>query len=90
MDRILKPRLSRRNFLHVSAAAGSGAILGLSFNGPAAAATAKVAKDTVNYQGSPKGQARCSACSYFQAPSSCNFVNGQISPTGWCVLFKAK
>ncbi|MEA3080677.1 MAG: hypothetical protein QOD54_345 [Sphingomonadales bacterium] len=87
MDRILRPRVSRRSFLHVSAAAGS-AIIGVGSG--AAAATAKVAKGTVNYQMTPKGQARCGTCSYFQAPSGCNFVNGPISSTGWCMLFKPK
>jgi anaerobic selenocysteine-containing dehydrogenase len=87
MDRILKPRVSRRTFLNAGAAAG-GAIL--AFGSSARAASAKVAKETVNYQPSPRGAAHCSACAYFQAPSSCNFVNGQISPSGWCVLFKPK
>jgi anaerobic selenocysteine-containing dehydrogenase len=87
MDRILKPRVSRRAFLHASAAAG-GAILG--FASTARAATAKVAKETVNYRPAPKGPAHCAACTYFQAPSGCNFVNGPISPSGWCVLFKPK
>lgn len=87
MDRVLKPRVSRRTFLHAGAAAG-GAILGFASTAPAA--TAKVAKETVNYQPSPKGPAHCAACTYFQAPSGCNFVNGPISPSGWCVLFKAK
>lgn len=87
MDRVLKPRVSRRTFLHAGAAAG-GAILG--FASAAAAAAAKVAKETVNYQTGPKGQAHCAACKYFQAPSSCNFVSGPISPSGWCVLFKPK
>ena len=87
MDRILKPRVSRRAFLLAGAAAG-GAILG--FASTARAATAKVAKETVNYQPGPKGPAHCAACTYFQAPSGCNFVNGSISPSGWCVLFKAK
>lgn len=54
------------------------------------AATAKVAKQTVDYQMTPKGQARCGTCSFFQAPSGCNFVNGPISPTGWCMLYKTK
>jgi anaerobic selenocysteine-containing dehydrogenase len=88
MVRVLKSHISRRSFLHAGAVAGSGAILGLASS--ARAASAKVAKETVSYQPSPKGPAHCAACSYFQAPSGCNFVNGPISPSGWCVLFKAK
>lgn len=88
MDRVLKPRVSRRTFLHATAVASSGAIF--DFASTAGAVTAKVAKATVNYQMTPKGPAHCAACAYFQAPSGCNFVNGPISPTGWCVLFKAK
>ncbi len=88
MDRILGPRVSRRTFLHSGAVAG-GAILGLAA-GAAEAASAKVPKETVNYQMRPNGQARCGTCSYFQAPSGCNFVNGPISPTGWCALYKAR
>lgn len=82
------PRVSRRTFLHASAAAGGGAFLGFAAGGRAA--TAKVAKATVNYQPTPKGAAHCDACTYFQGPSSCNLVSGPISPSGWCVLFKAK
>ena len=89
MDRILKPRVSRRTFLSTGTAVGAGAILGLGSSG-SNAATAKVPKQTVDYQMSPKGQARCGTCSYFQAPSGCNFVNGPISPSGWCTLYKAK
>ena len=87
MDRILTPRVSRRSFLRTGALA-SGAVLG--FASAAEAGTAKVGKATVNYQPSPKGAAHCSACTYFQAPSNCNFVNGPISPSGWCMLFKPK
>ncbi len=88
MDRILKPRVSRRTFLH-SGVAATGAVIGFGA-GASEAATAKVAKETVNYQTTPKGQGRCGTCAYFQAPSGCNFVNGPISPTGWCMLYKAK
>jgi len=87
MDRLLKPRVSRRTFLHASGVAG-GAILSLAST--ARATTAKVAKQTVSYQPNPKGPAHCAACAYFQAPSGCNFVNGPISPSGWCMLFKPK
>ena len=82
--------LSRRRFLRIGAAASGGAILGLASVGAAAAATAKVSKQTVNYQPTPRGQSRCATCSYFQAPSSCNYVDGPINPTGWCTLYHAK
>jgi anaerobic selenocysteine-containing dehydrogenase len=87
MDSVLKPRVSRRTFLRAGVAAG-GAILG--FTSTAGAAAAKVAKQAVSYQPSPKGPAHCAACTHFQAPSGCNLVDGPISPTGWCVLFKPK
>jgi anaerobic selenocysteine-containing dehydrogenase len=82
-------KLSRRRFLRLGAVAG-GAILGLTSAKSADAATAKVAKQTVSYQPTPKGPARCATCSFFQAPSSCNYVNGPITPTGWCVLYQAR
>jgi secreted PhoX family phosphatase len=87
MDRILNARLSRRIFLNASALAASGIV---GFGSAVKAATAKVAKETVNYQASSRGPAHCAACAYFQAPSGCNFVNGPISPSGWCMLFKPK
>jgi secreted PhoX family phosphatase len=82
--------LSRRRFLRVGAAAGSGAVLGIALPASAASQSSKVAKQTVSYQPSPRGAARCASCSFFQAPSSCNYVDGPISPTGWCVLYRAK
>jgi anaerobic selenocysteine-containing dehydrogenase len=85
MDRILTARVSRRTFLRASAV---GAICGVAVS--ARAETAKVPKQTVQYQPSPKGPAHCAACAYFQAPSNCNFVKGPISPSGWCMLFKPK
>jgi hypothetical protein len=83
-------QVSRRRFLRLGAAAGGGAVLGIASIGSASAETAKVAKQTVSYQGTPKGQARCATCSFFQAPSSCNYVNGPINPSGWCMLYHAK
>ena len=84
-----RKQLSRRRFLIIGAHAGGAAVAAASMSS-AADATAKVPKQTVNYQMSPKGPARCGSCSYFQAPASCNFVDGAISPSGWCVLYKAK
>jgi hypothetical protein len=83
--------LSRRRFLRLGTAAGSGAVIGLNLiGGAASAATAKVAKQAVNYQQTPRGQARCGTCSFFQAPSGCTYVNGPINPSGWCVLYQPK
>lgn len=83
--------LSRRRFLHWGVAVGSGAAVGLDLlRSSADAATAKVSKETAGYQQSPRGQSRCGTCSFFQAPSSCNYVEGPINPSGWCTLYRAK
>jgi anaerobic selenocysteine-containing dehydrogenase len=81
--------LTRRRFLVIGAYGGGAAVAAASLSS-AAEAAAKVPKETVNYQMSPKGAARCGSCAYFQAPSSCNYVDGAISPSGWCMLYKAK
>ncbi len=81
-------RFSRR-------AALSGAALAL---GAAAIATAvtradaqqKIAQDVAKYQGTPKGNQRCDGCINFQPPNACKFVQGDISPSGWCQLFAPK
>jgi hypothetical protein len=41
----------------------------------------------VAYQDSPKDGRQCDGCSLFRAPSSCEVVDGSISPTGWCKLW---
>lgn len=83
-------QLSRRRFLYLGAGAGGAMLTAELVGSPAAAATAKVAKQTVNYQMTPKGPARCGSCAFFQAPADCNYVAGPISPSGWCMLFRAK
>jgi hypothetical protein len=79
-------QLSRRRFLYTAAksGAGLGAVL---MTSPAAA---KVPPTAVNYQPTPKGKARCDNCVNWQAPSSCKFVDGKISPSGWCSLYRPK
>jgi len=32
----------------------------------------------------------CDGCVNFQPPNACKFVEGNISPSGWCQLFAAK
>jgi hypothetical protein len=81
-------RLSRR-----AALAGTALVLGA-----AAAATAvsqspaqqKISQADAKYQATPKGDQRCDACVNFQPPNACKFVQGDISPSGWCQLFAKK
>jgi hypothetical protein len=66
--------------------------------GAAAAATAvsqakaqeKISQADAKYQGTPKGEQHCDGCSNFQPPNACKFVQGDISPSGWCQLFAPK
>ena len=39
------------------------------------------------YQDQPSGQHRCGICAHFLSPNSCQIVDGEISPDGWCKLF---
>jgi hypothetical protein len=55
-----------------------------------ARAQQKVAQSAAQYQASPKNGQQCSTCSHFQAPSSCQVVDGSISPNGWCALYTKK
>ena len=81
-------RFSRRVVL-------TGAALAL---GAAAAATAvsqsaaqqKISQANAKYQSTPKGDQRCDVCVNFQPPNACKFVEGDISPSGWCELFAKK
>jgi hypothetical protein len=82
--------VSRRAFLGGAAAGGSGLLAAGLFAAPAHAASGQVPPNSVNYQPRPNGKARCGTCAFFQSPSSCKFVQGAISPTGWCMLYRAK
>jgi hypothetical protein len=55
-----------------------------------AAAQQKVSQAIANYQGTPKGADHCDVCTNFQPPNACKFVQGEISPKGWCQLFSPK
>ena len=77
--------VSRRAVLH--GAAGAAAILATTVS---AEADAQTGKSSVSYQDKPKGAQRCDNCAVFIAPASCKIVKGVISPSGWCMLYKAK
>ncbi len=75
----------RRTALALSAvAAATGAVA------TRAAAQQKISQADAKYQPQPKGQQRCDNCVNFQAPKACKFVQGDISPSGWCQLYAAK
>jgi hypothetical protein len=50
----------------------------------------KISQADAKYQSTAKGDQRCDACLSFQPPNACKFVEGDISPSGWCELFAAK
>jgi hypothetical protein len=54
------------------------------------AAQVKISRATANYQDTPKGDQRCESCANFQPPNACKFVEGYVSPNGWCQLFVKK
>ncbi len=55
-----------------------------------AAAQQKIGQSDAKYQGTPKGGQRCDGCVNFQPLNACKFVQGEIGPSGWCLLFAAK
>ena len=71
------------------------ALVGASLSGTALA-QAKVKKQQVRYQTSPRGEERCGLCIQYipsnsgQGPGTCKVVAGSISPAGWCAEFEAK
>lgn len=81
--------VSRRDFLNI-AAVGSGAVVAIGMTVPASAATKKFTQQQAHYQGVPKSGQRCQSCALWQSPTSCQVVEGQVSPAGWCILYKAK
>jgi len=55
-----------------------------------AEAQQQLTQSDAKYQTMPKGDQRCSGCYNFQPPGACKFVQGDISPSGWCQLFAPK
>jgi len=82
-------RVSRRDFLFITAA-GGGAIIGAGLVATPAAAAGKMPQKAVNYQPTPKGKQKCDNCSLWQPPGSCKLVQDPIAAPGWCILYKAK
>jgi hypothetical protein len=84
---------SRRSILRNFAltTAGGAALLGTTVIGVrVAAAQTKALQKAVGYQDMPKGAQQCDNCTNFAAPASCKVVDGNISPTGWCMMYAKK
>jgi hypothetical protein len=52
-----------------------------------ASAQQKMSPTEAEYQDSPKNGLTCAACSLFRPPRSCEVVDGDVSPRGWCKFF---
>jgi hypothetical protein len=52
-----------------------------------AQAPAKLSRADAGYQDAPRSGLSCLACTFFRRPASCQVVDGEVSPHGWCRLF---
>ncbi len=63
-------------------------------SGPAgrlASGANKLSQAKAEYQDTPKDGHECAKCTHFVASNNtCKVVEGNVSPTGWCVLWAAK
>ncbi|HEV3091771.1 MAG TPA: high-potential iron-sulfur protein [Candidatus Cybelea sp.] len=59
----------------------------------AAADASKAPKSAMKYQDTPSGDMQCSKCHFFvpaadaKSSASCQIVDGDISPNGYCIAF---
>jgi hypothetical protein len=84
-------RLTRRGLLALGGfAAGGAAWLSVSAGPTTAAAASKESQKLARYQPGPNGKLRCDNCLQWRPPSSCVLVEGDISPSGWCLLYAPK
>jgi hypothetical protein len=89
-DRKNTTEVSRRNLLRsATIMAGGAAVLATAMTATSAQAD-KLSQAAATYQATPKDGAQCDGCGLFQAPSSCQLVDGTISPKGWCKFWAKK
>lgn len=78
--------VTRRSVLvHAVASAAGVAALGASASGQD---QPKVPQKAVAYRATPNGNQKCSNCSLFIKPNACQKVAGDISPDGYCILYR--
>ena len=82
--------LSRRDlFPMLAAGAAIGATLSFGLSRTAEAQT-KVKQAVAKYQDHPNNGQSCTQCNFFRPPKSCQLVEGDISPNGWCSFWAKK
>ena len=83
--------ISRRRALSTLTAGGVAiAAIAATASAQDAPAASKQSQADAQYQDKPKNGQLCGICTYFVAPSSCQKVDGEIHPTGWCKNFQLK
>jgi len=80
-------KVTRRRLIECAALLAGLAVGGISRE---AAARTKLKKRVAKYQDHPKGIQRCEICLQFRPPGTCQLVEGEISPHGWCQYFAAR
>jgi hypothetical protein len=48
----------------------------------------KIPQKAVAYRTTPNGNQKCSNCSLFIKPNACQKVAGDVSPDGYCILYR--
>jgi hypothetical protein len=77
-----QPGPSRRNVLQAAFLAAA-----IAAAAPRVLAQQKMSPAEAEYQDRPKSGLACAACTLFRPPRSCQVVQGDISPSGWCKFF---
>lgn len=81
---------SRREIFAMLAA---GVTIGATFSfglSRTAEAQGKTNQKTAKYQDHPNKGQSCAQCNFFRPPKSCQLVEGDISPNGWCSFWAKK
>jgi len=79
--------ISRRTMVLKGAACAAGAAT-IFAAAMQTAAAGKLPPTAVSYRPTPKDNLKCSNCSLFQSPNGCKSVSGDISPNGWCTIYR--
>ena len=78
--------ITRRGaLLHVVVSAVGAAALSTQAN---AQGQPKLPQKAVAYRTTPNGDQKCGNCSLFIKPNACQKVAGDISPDGYCILYR--